>query len=102
MDDKTLKNKFNNIDKRFVSIDKRFANIDKQFKELNKRMDSKFIEIDKRFDAIDEKIKGLPGLYDKLDNFMVEIVENRQERIFINNRLEDHEHRIYKLEKTAG
>ena len=58
----------------------------------------KLIEHDKRFEILEERTALIPKLYDNTDKLVKEILENRQERTFINQKLTNHEGRITKLE----
>lgn len=56
------------------------------------RLDS----VEKRIDELKDKIDFL---YNAVDTFMKEIMTNREERVFINSRLDRHENRISLLEQ---
>jgi uncharacterized coiled-coil DUF342 family protein len=83
-------------DKKFESVDKRFDEVDKKFDYVM----TKLFEHDRRFEVLEERTALIPAIYDKMDKFIREVIDNRQDRVFTNNRLDKHERRIVKLEKA--
>ncbi|MBI2620744.1 hypothetical protein HYW61_00770 [candidate division WWE3 bacterium] len=59
-------------------------------------MGDRLFGLEARIDEIDKRTVFLPKLYDNTDKLMGEIKENRQERVFINNRLTKLEKAIVK------
>lgn len=55
--------------------------------------------LERKIDGIDERTKFFPKLYDNVDKLLGEIEENRQERAFTSQRVDDHEQRLEVLEK---
>jgi hypothetical protein len=51
-----------------------------------------------RVEVIDDRTRFLPKLYDNVDKIMGEILENRQERVFMGHTLHDHEERLTNIE----
>lgn len=83
-------NKFIEYDERFNKIEAGLASHSVQILNLTEKVD-----------RIDERTAFLPKLYSAVDAFMKEIQESRQERVFINQRIGDHEDRIVALENAA-
>ena len=52
--------------------------------------------------VLKEKAARTDKLYDALDSFMGEVKTDREERVFVGKRLDNHEGRIYKLEKVRA
>ncbi len=65
----TMKQGFEQVNKRFEAVDKRFEDMNKRFEDMNKRfedMNKRFEDINKRFEDINKKLNifmGLVGLW---------------------------------------
>jgi len=68
-------------------------------KELLINLTSHVYKLEANLEVIDIRTVSYPKLYDNVDKLVGEIVENRQERVFIAHKLQDHERRLIKLEK---
>lgn len=54
-------------------------------------------------EKLEEKLGALKSeLFDKIDPFLKEIQDNREDREIVTHRLGDHEERIGKLEEAVG
>ena len=97
---------FQTIDKRLDSIEKRLTNVEKRLDVVEKRLDaienrlitieSRLYKVETTLKEIDERTALIPKLYDNVDKLIGEILENRQEHIFTNNRLLQLEQNIKK------
>ena len=87
--------------KKLERLEKGLEEVTKGLKDFRSLVLNKFLQYDEKLEIIDRRTEYLPRLYDNVDKPMGEITENRQERVFINNRLKGHENRIVKLEKFA-
>jgi len=79
----------------------RAESVQQDFKERFIRIEANQMLFEKKlnllnegFDVLDKRTARLPDLYDAVDSFMSEIIESRQERTFLNNR-------VTRLEETA-
>jgi hypothetical protein len=68
-------------------------------KELLINMTRHICKLEEKIDTIDDRTKSYPKLYDNVDKIVGEIIENRQERTFITQKMQNHESRLNKLEK---
>ncbi|MFA6982037.1 MAG: hypothetical protein WC243_03390 [Patescibacteria group bacterium] len=59
---------------------------------------SQIQQLMQRVEVIDDRTRFLPKLYDNVDKIMGEILENRQERVFMGHTLHDHEERLTNIE----
>lgn len=93
-----MANDFETINKKLSSIDEKFTN---QLGVVDRRLTNLevgHIQTQRKLDEMGETLKLIPKLYNNVDKFMGEILENRLERTFFKNKLDNHEKRISKLE----
>ena len=98
MKDIDINNRFDNLE---TKLEKTKTELKEDIESVKKRVSNIEVKLsthDRRFDSIEEKVSLIPKLYDNVDKLVGEIVENRQERVFINQRLADHEKRITNIE----
>lgn len=114
--------KFDSIDKKFDSIDNRFRDIDNRFKEVGNRFDLIDKKLDKtvhymnlKFDSIEEKLTKLDTIDERLESIMKtldwlageykkldeEHVVGSEQTHRLNNKLDNHEGRIFNLEQKV-
>jgi hypothetical protein len=63
-------------------------------------MSQRLYNLELKVDRIDKRTESYPKLYDMVDKLVGEIMENRQERSFMQRMIEDHGVRIKKLERA--
>ncbi|MBU0649693.1 hypothetical protein KJ605_01295 [Patescibacteria group bacterium] len=96
--------KFKEHDKKFDRIDSVLGDLTTKVGDLTTKVGDLTIRVmrmEDKIDEIDKRTEFLPKLYDAVDKFMKEIMESRQERVFINHRLKDHEERLVHLETAS-
>lgn len=81
-------------DQRFVRLEARMDKLEERMSRLETRMN----QIEDRLSQIEKDTAFLPKLFDAVDAFMKEILENRAERVLLSHRVDDHERRLITLE----
>jgi hypothetical protein len=81
-----------NLDKKYFKVFETF--VTKKLNEHDIRLD----RVEDKLNLIDERTAYLPKLYDAVDAFMKEILESREDKVFLGHRVDDHEKRILVLE----
>ncbi len=117
--DRRLTSRLDGVDKRLSSVDSRLDGVDKRLVGVDNRLDG----VDRRLDSMDnrlsnlqindiktqskledmsETIKLIPKLYNSVDKMMGEVLSYRQEKVFLKNKLDNHEKRISKIELNTS
>jgi hypothetical protein len=86
------------LDKKTSLLDKKTGSMDRNIESLDKRLsfvETKLFEHDRRFEMLEERTVLIPRLYDNVDKLIKLMMDDRQERVFMNHRLD-------KLEKKCA
>ena len=98
----------------FLEMDKRFSKVDKRFDELDFRTDKKLDNMDKRLNNMEIKIDGLENTVKESSGKMLTIADKMSKQFDVwhsenilgtrkqrehEEKIEDHEKRILKIEK---
>lgn len=94
---KEIRKNSKSIKENSKKIEKNSKSIDYIGNQLGK-LAAKMVNVERRLDAIEKSVLLIPKLYENVNAFMVEIIENRQERVFMNSKINRNTRRIDKLE----
>ncbi|MBI2414513.1 hypothetical protein HYV31_01535 [candidate division WWE3 bacterium] len=106
----SLENRQNSVETKLGMVESRLTTVESRLNTVESKLNTLgngFIDLSRRvfkleIDIADikEKVSYIPKLYDMVDKVVTELLSYREERMFINNRLDKHENRITKLESN--
>ncbi len=70
----------------------------KQHTKLLTQHSKLFFKLEQKIDTLNERTRSYPKLYDNVDKLVGEILENRQERTLLHQKIQNHERRLLGLE----
>ena len=91
--------KFERMDEHFERVDEHFERVDKRFEEVDERLDGLQNEVREKYDKI---LNGQDTISGKLNQIITEQQANTQSYKHHDEKLEDHEGRLEKLETKTG
>ena len=90
-----VKRGFDDVDKRFERVEKEMREGFKLVGERFEQVDERFDQIDKRFEQIDQQLEYITARVDVISHDTSDLPDMRQ-------GLQDHEHRIGRLERKVS
>ena len=101
---RSILNRFEQVDKRFEQIDKRFEQFDDKLNEFKKDVDKRFEQVDKRFEQVDKRFEQIDKRFEQIDK-KFEQVDKRFEQVdkrfeTINNNISNLTLKIEQLTKA--